>query len=118
MEETIVLKMPITSSDSIEGLNDGNIETYKNTPLLSLTKEELQNSTDGAKRVEGKPSKVVVEFSDFYIEKKDYPDINKTIQVFNDEKEYWDDFLQNDKKAVKFFDKALSILQKDKIIRL
>lgn len=112
---SIELKMPKTESDRNDGINDGNIETYKNMPMLSLTKEELQNSTDGAKRENGNSLKVVVEFSDFYLDRVNFPDINKTVQVFENEKEYWDDFLQNDKKAVKFFDNAISLLKKQKV---
>ena len=113
--EQIVLKMPKTESDRNEGINDGNIETYKNMPMLSLTKEELQNSTDGARRVDDIPCKVRVEFSDFYLAKKDYPDFEKTIAVFKEERDYWDDFLKNDKKAVKFFENAIKVLNGDKI---
>ena len=94
--DLIELKMPKTESDRNDGINDGNIETYKNMPMLSLTKEELQNSTDGAKRENGITKKVIVEFSDFYLERNNFPDISKTINVFEDEKKYWDDFLQND----------------------
>ncbi len=112
---SIELKMPKTESDRNDGINDGNIETYKNMPMLSLTKEELQNSTDGAKRENGETKKVIVEFNDFYLERSNFPDISKTVSVFEDEKKYWDDFLQNDKKAVKFFENALAVLNKQKI---
>ena len=113
--EQIKLKMPKTESDRNEGINDGNIETYKNMPMLSLTKEELQNSTDGARRVDGIPCKVKVEFSDFYLAKKDYPDFEKTLNVFKEERDYWDDYVQNDKKVVKFLDNAIKVLNGDKI---
>jgi len=114
--DNIILKTPITSSDSIEGLNDGNIETYKNTPLLSLTKEELQNSTDQALMDENnQPKRVTVEFKDFYLEKKDFPEFDKTQKIYSDERTFWDNYLQNDKKAIKFFDNALAILNQDRI---
>lgn len=114
--EKITLKTPITSSDSIEGLNDGNIETYKNTPLLSLTKEELQNSTDQAVMDENnQPKRVIVEFRDFYLDANKFPEFDKTKKIYEDERVFWDNYLQNDKKAIKFFDNAISILNKDKI---
>lgn len=114
--ENITLKTPYTSTDSIEGLNDGNIETYKNTPLLSLTKEELQNSTDQALMDDNnQPKKVIVEFKDFYLDKKDFPEFEKTKKIYNDERTFWDNYLQNDKKVIKFFDNALEILNQEKI---
>ena len=62
------LYMPKTERTGIDGINDGNIETYKNNPMLSLTKEELQNSTDNAgKNEDGTYKKVIVEFSDFLL---------------------------------------------------
>src|SRR5574344_3074720 len=77
--DSIELKMPKTESDRNDGINDGNIEIYKNMPMLSLTKEELQNSTDGAKRENGETKKVIVEFSNFYLERNNFADINKTV---------------------------------------
>lgn len=111
----ILLKMPITESDSNTGINDGGIETYKNKPMLSLTKEELQNSTDGAQRPNDIPKKVIVEFNDFYLPTKDIPSYDKLLEVYTREREYWDDFLENDKKAVKFFDNGIDILKGDKV---
>ena len=111
----IILKMPITESDSNTGINDGGIETYKNKPMLSLTKEELQNSTDGAQRINDKPKQVVVEFNDYYIDTKQIPSYDKLLEVYEKERDYWDDFLENDKKAVEFFDNGIQLLKKDKI---
>ena len=41
LAHTEILKY-ITECVSLIGINEGNIETFKNTPMLSLTKEELQ----------------------------------------------------------------------------
>lgn len=85
----LILKVPTTKSDSIEGINDGNIETYKNTPLLSLTKEELQNSTDQAVFDENnQPKRVIVEFKDFYLNKTDFPEYEKTKKIYEQEREF------------------------------
>lgn len=112
----MILRMPMTESDRYEGINDGNIETYKNTPMLSLTKEELQNSTDGALKDEnGNPKKVTVEINDFHLDATELPDLETVKQVFRDEREFWNNFLQNDKKAVRFFDNALKVLDQEKI---
>lgn len=113
--DNIILKMPMTESDSNTGINDGGIETYKNKPMLSLTKEELQNSTDGAQRPNNIPKQVVVEFNDFYINKDDIPSYKELLEVYKKERDYWDDFLENDKKAVDFFDNGIKILNQDKI---
>ena len=113
--DNMVLKMPKTESDSCEGINDGNIETYKNKPMLSLTKEELQNSTDGALKDGEKERKVRVEFHDFYLNTQDIPDREHYLNVFLEERDFWDDFLNTDKKAVEFFDKAIKVLKKGKI---
>lgn len=114
--EDLILKTPTKDSDSIEGLNDGNIETYKNTPLLSLTKEELQNSTDQAKRDEnGNPQKVKVEFKDFFLTHDCFPEYEKTKDIYSKERVFWNDYLENDKKAVRFFENAINLLNEDTI---
>jgi hypothetical protein len=111
----ILLKMPITESDSNTGINDGGIETYKNNPMLSLTKEELQNSTDGAQRPNDIPKKVIVEFNDFYLATHEIPSYNELYDVYKKERDYWDNYLENDKKAVIFFDNGIKLLEQDKI---
>lgn len=113
--DNIILKMPVTESDSNTGINDGGIETYKNKPMLSLTKEELQNSTDGAQRPNDIPVRVTVEFNDYYLPKEDIPSYDELFEVYKKERTYWDSYLENDKKAVKFFDNGINLLKKDKI---
>lgn len=108
------LYMPKTERTGIDGINDGNIETYKNNPMLSLTKEELQNSTDNAgKNADGTYKKVIVEFSDFLLNPRtdlnDY-DFEKVKEIFSDERAFWDYYMENDKRAVEFFDNGLNIL--------
>lgn len=112
----IELYMPVTEPTGMEGINNGNIETYKNNPMLSLTKEELQNSTDNAALGENSKSKTVtVEFSDFEINPAtdllefDYLKIR---DVFTEEKRFWSAYMENDKKVVEFFDNALNIIKK------
>ena len=113
MLDNLVLMMPKTESVSLIGINEGNIETFKNTPMLSLTKEELQNSTDGRDETNDKP--VIVEFSDFYLAAKDIPDYHALMSVFTQERDFWDKFAERDKKAVEFFDNAISLLSQEKI---
>lgn len=113
------LYMPKTEWTGMDGINDGNIETYKNNPMLSLTKEELQNSTDNAaKNEDGTYKKVIVEFNDFTInpsvELKEF-DYKKIKEVFSDERDFWDNYLENDKRAIDFFDRGLAILNSNSI---
>lgn len=114
-----ILYMPKTEWTGIDGINDGNIETYKNNPMLSLTKEELQNSTDNAgKNDDGTYKKVIVEFNDFVLNPSeglaDY-DFERIKTVFSDERSFWDHYMENDRRAVEFFDNGLSILNSDSI---
>lgn len=108
----IVLKMPKTESDGLNGINDSGIETYKNIPMLSLTKEELQNSCDAALK-NGQP--VVVEFSDFYLDINDIPSGHQLLEVFKQQRDFWDDYMTNDKKVVEFFDNGIELLSRGKI---
>lgn len=113
MLKNMVLTMPKTESISLTGINEGNIETFKNTPMLSLTKEELQNSSDGRNKESNLP--VIVEFNDFYLSVTDIPDLITLKTTFQQERKFWDAFAQEDKKAVEFFDNAIEILSKEKI---
>lgn len=112
MIKNMVWKIPTTDSESLVGVNEGNIETFKNTPISSLTKEELQNSCDGSLG-NGKP--VIVEFSDFLLSAADFPDIRNLKEIFEDAKNFYKDFFKNDKKTLNFFDKALKVLNEDNI---
>ena len=113
MDKNIRLLMPTTEAISLTGINEGNIETFKNTPMLSLTKEELQNSCDG--RNKGNEDPVVVEFNDFYMSPSDLPDYDNLLKIFIEERDFWDKFSKEDKKAVEFFNNAISVLEKSKI---
>lgn len=110
------LKMPKTESPGNAGLNNAGIETYKNSPMLSLTKEEEQNSTDGAQKNEkGHPERVEIEFNDFNLPTSKLPDIDRVREVFEEEKIYWSGILKKDKKTIEFFENAIELLKKDTI---
>ncbi len=110
MIENMILMMPKTECKSLIGINEGNIETFKNTPMKSLTKEELQNSCDGKNKEDNQP--VMVEFNDFDIPTNEIPDVDKLIKVFEEERAFWDNFAKEDKKAVEFLDNALTVLSR------
>lgn len=119
MKMKACLYMPKIEWSGIDGINDGNIETYKNNPMLSLTKEELQNSTDNAgKNLDGTYKKVIVEFNDFSINPSNGLqefEYSKIVNTFKDEKEFWDHYMENDKRAVDFFKNGLSLLTSENI---
>lgn len=109
----MILTMPTTELDGDSGINDGNIETYNNFPMESLTKEEEQNSTDAA--INNQKNPVIVEYAEFEIETTNLPDYDNLKKTFIDNRAYWDKQLKNDRKAIRFFDSALDVLSKDKI---
>lgn len=90
-----------------DGINDSGIETFKGTPLYSMTKETIQNSLDARKDV-SKP--VVLEF------KKTTVDIEKVPYVNEFEKILESCYLEeNNKKTKDFFQKSLDIIKSEKI---
>lgn len=110
------LRMPKTESPGNAGLNNAGIETYKNSPMLSLTKEEEQNSTDGARKDgNGRAMRVEIEFNDFNLLTSELPDIDHIREVFEDEKTYWSGILKKDKKTIEFFENAIKLLNKNTI---
>lgn len=73
--KNMMLKMPRTESPKVRGLNDAGIETYKNIPMKSLTKEEIQNATDAAiDTPDGSVARVEVEFDAFDLPVSNIPD--------------------------------------------
>lgn len=107
----MVLRMPKTESPCNAGLNNAGIETYKNDPMISLTKEEEQNSTDGCQRdSSGKPKRVEIEFHDFKLPTASIPDIERLREVYSDEKAYWSTILHNDTKTENFFKNGIKLL--------
>lgn len=75
---------PSTGGGRKSGLNDGNIETFKDNPYKSLAREICQNSLDAAKK--GKVA--IVEFSTFTIDSKDFPDVEGFRDVLSRCKDY------------------------------
>ena len=78
-------------SGDVEGLNDGGIETFKDDHLLSLAKESAQNSLD-ARHDLARP--VILEFNTFYIDPKDFPDIESFKEIVDLQIKYWEIYLQ------------------------
>lgn len=114
--KNMMLKMPRTESPKVRGLNDAGIETYKNIPMKSLTKEEIQNATDAAiDTPDGSVARVEVEFDAFDLPVSNIPDVERLKRVYEDELTFWTGFLQNDKRPLDFFKNCIKLLGKDKI---
>ena len=111
----INLFMPKTEAPGNAGLNNAGIETYRNDPMISLTKEEEQNSTDGSRKKDGKSMRVEIEFHDFDLLTSDIPDIDVLKTVFEDEKNYWKGILTKDLRTVTFFENGLKLLNKKSV---
>jgi hypothetical protein len=101
-------------SGDVDGLNNGDIDTFKSNHLLSLAKESAQNSLDA--QVD-KNQPVLLEFNTFYISQEDFPDISKYKEIINQQIKFWQ-ITQNDKSAVNFFRNAREIINSDKIFCL
>jgi len=103
-----------SKSGDVDGLNNGDIDTFKSNHLLSLAKESAQNSLDA--QVD-KNQPVLLEFNSFYIPKKDFPDIDKFKEIINQQIKFWK-ITQNDKSAENFFRGAMEIINSEKIFCL
>lgn len=102
---------PVSSTIHRTGLGEAGIETFSGSPIGSLVREICQNSLDAVKDVT-KP--VEVEFNSFNINKNEFPDYNTLIEIFNQCKTFSDTHMDN-KKTSKFFQKAIEIIDKNKI---
>ncbi len=107
-------KFEESKSGDVDGLNNGDIDTFKSNHLLSLAKESAQNSLDA--QVD-KNQPVLLEFNTFYISQEDFPDIGKFKEIINQQIKFWQ-ITQNDKSAVNFFRDAQEIIYSDKIFCL
>ena len=93
-----------------KGINNGNIETFKDTPISSLGREICQNSGD-ARNNENEP--VEVDFHCFEINTCDIPDVDSLRYAIQRGAEFWKP--QNNPKADVFYKNALNIINADKI---
>lgn len=106
----IVFKKLSTESDCITGINDSGIETYKNKPIVSLLKEELQNSTDAHDFKNAADAPVIVTVDLFEMNIDEIPDHSEYCDMFYDELEYWSGLQKNDTKPKEFFEQAIKVL--------
>ena len=93
-----------------KGINNGNIETFKDTPISSLGREICQNSGD-ARNNENEP--VEVDFHCFEINTRDIPDVDNLRYAIQRGAEFWKP--QDNPKADVFYENALNIINAEKI---
>lgn len=93
-----------------KGINNGNIETFKDTPISSLGREICQNSGD-ARNNENEP--VEVDFHCFEINTRDIPDVDNLRYAIQRGAEFWKP--QDNPKADVFYENAQNIINAEKI---
>lgn len=111
---SILWTFPTAGNVGLQGLNNPGNEHFKDDIINSLAKEICQNSLDARneKISEGEP--VVVEFKEFYLERKNFPGIEQLEDVFQRQIEFWDK-TRNDKSAKNFFEIGKKVLDNEKI---
>ena len=100
---------PYNNGGIIGGINDSGIETFKGTPIYSITKETIQNALDAKSENSNGPIKVEFKSSD--IDKNKFPFREQFESVLKNCTEYWG----NDNKTMNFLEKALNVLGRDTI---
>lgn len=100
---------PYNNGGIIGGINDSGIETFKGTPIYSLTKETIQNALDA--RSSKNEKTIRVEFKLHEMERYKFPYLDQYEDILNRCKNYW----ENDKKTLVFIKNALDLLKKNNI---
>lgn len=100
---------PYNNGGIIGGINDSGIETFKGTPIYSITKETIQNALDAKSKNSKEPIKVEFKSSD--IDKNKFPFRGQFESILKNCTEYW----KNDNKTMNFLEKALNVLSQDTI---
>lgn len=97
---------PSNNFGQVHGLNNAGIETFKNNPFESLSREIAQNSCDAKLSDVAQP--VEVHFTLHHISGEKVPGWNEMAAILEACREYWKDNI----KAKKFFDKAIEVHSK------
>ncbi|MGV8149930.1 MAG: hypothetical protein ACLKAL_10900 [Alkaliphilus sp.] len=101
-------RFPSNDYGQYYGINDAGMHHFAGTPLRSLAREICQNSLDA-----GNGGAVRVEFDLFDMDKHKIPDYEYLKFAFHQSREYWGE--QKDSIAKDFFDKALDLINEEKI---
>ena len=106
-QENIGWNFPNSNHGKVSGVSEAGIETFKGSLYSSLAREICQNSLD-ASLDSSKP--VIVEFDLKELNLKQDKRITELENVFEKCREYW-----TDKKTLTFINKAIKVLQDEKI---
>lgn len=100
---------PYNNGGIIGGINDSGIETFKGTPIYSITKETIQNALDA--RSKFSKGAIKVEFKSSDIDKDKFPFREQFKTILKNCSDYWN----NDNKTIDFLQNAINILSQDTI---
>ena len=106
-QENIGWNFPNSNHGKVSGISEAGIETFKGSLYSSLAREICQNSLD-ASLDNSKP--VIVEFDLKEFNLKQDERISELENIFEKCREYW-----TDKKTLTFINKAIKVLQEEKI---
>ena len=99
---------PLNNGGPKDGLNDSGVETFNGKIYESLAREVIQNSIDARMN---KEQPVKVAFNLHYISSAKFPDKETFMDILSSCKGFW----STNKKTVKFFEKALSVISDEQI---
>ncbi len=99
---------PSNNNGREDGLNDPGVETYRDNPLRSLSREIPQNSLDAPDK-SGKPVEVHFELIDLPMDM--FPGADQFTQILDACAKYWD----TNEAVRKFFRKALKVMKGDSV---
>lgn len=110
MDRVIGWNFPGNNNGQLTGISEAGIETFKGSLISSLTREICQNSLDAIK-YKNKP--VIVEFEKYIIKNSEIPGYDKLKDTLEKCRLFWNK--QNNIKAISFFNKAISTINKQKV---
>lgn len=98
---------PSNNNGRIDGLNDSGIHHFTEEPIISMTREVLQDSLDAS--ISNQP--VIVKFELHQLPQESLPRVDELKQIFQLGKDTW----ASHKDASKFFEDGLRVLQQQTI---
>lgn len=95
---------PLNNYGKDEGINDPGMQTFKDSPYESLTREIIQNSSDAPNQEAGRP--VEVHFDLHHLPSSAMPGRDEFHKILISCRDAW----ETNKQAVKFFDSAIKTI--------
>jgi hypothetical protein len=97
---------PSNNDGRIDGLNDSGIHHFTEAPIVSMTREVLQDSLDAKVKYP-----VIVKFELYQLPIEKFPGIGEFIQIFEKAKNTW----SSHPETTNFFQKGIEVLQQSTI---